>query len=559
MTAARTSDSRAVLRDALGVMFKRKRLILGLFLVVALGISFAVLSLPASYEVTGKLVVTRSRGDVLVTPSDNKNFNFTVTAPTAQDMAVHAEMLKNRSLLEAVAKKLDLERRRSEANRGANPSLMSLGQVFALIPERFQGWFPWSGPAGDSREPAVRPARARLDGIVDGMSNALAVQVIPNSNLLLVRYRGTDGQLSAEILNTLLEMYLDRYLDLRRHRGVTDFFTTQRDRLGESLRTSEGTLKSFTSRTGLLSANVQVDAYARRLAEAENQSVDAEYDLREVEQRIAIIQTQIAGEPVQVQRSSSTKYNPMIPATEEKLLQLEMQRERLLTLYTDNDRRVTDITREIEALRQKLSQYKEWVPESEVTETNQTRKDLEDKLRASQLALMKQKIRVEGARAIAAEMRRKVAEIAQQQVDKETMIRDIQANAEAYLLYRKKVEEARISEAMDDNRIMNVTIAEMASQKGVPVGPPKNLSLLFAVMVGLVSGLGGAFLREFFDSSIKSEREVRAAIDVPVLGSIPEEKNGKNGNGHARNGNGNGKNGNGNGKHGNGRGGNGHH
>jgi uncharacterized protein involved in exopolysaccharide biosynthesis len=31
------------------------------------------------------------------------------------------------------------------------------------------------------------------------------------------------------------------------------------------------------------------------------------------------------------------------------------------------------------------------------------------------------------------------------------------------------------------------------------VGPPKNLSLVFAIAVGLVSGVGGAFLRELFD------------------------------------------------------------
>ena len=63
-------------------------------------------------------------------------------------------------------------------------------------------------------------------------------------------------------------------------------------------------------------------------------------------------------------------------------------------------------------------------------------------------------------------------------------------------------------------------------------------------MVGLVSGVGGAFLREFFDGSIKTEHEIRSSVDLPVLGSIPEDKqNGKNGNGNGKNGNGNGKNG----------------
>ena len=116
----------------------------------------------------------------------------------------------------------------------------------------------------------------------------------------------------------------------------------------------------------------------------------------------------------------------------------------------------------------------------------------------------------------------------------------MQASSEAYLMYRKKAEEARITAAMDDNKITNVAIGELASRQGAPVGAPKNLSLLFAVMVGLVSGVGGAFLREFFDGSIKTEHEIRSSVDLPVLGSISEEKAGKkNGNGH----NGNGKNG----------------
>ena len=115
-------------------------------------------------------------------------------------------------------------------------------------------------------------------------------------------------------------------------------------------------------------------------------------------------------------------------------------------------------------------------------------------------------------------------------VERTALLREVQVASEAYLLYRKKSEEARVTAALDENKITNVAIGEMASRQGMPVGPPKNLSLVFAIMVGLVSGVGGAFLREFFDGSIKSEHEIRSTVDLPVLGSIPEEKNGKNGN-----------------------------
>jgi uncharacterized protein involved in exopolysaccharide biosynthesis len=535
-----------LLKDALGVVFKRKRLILGLFLIVALGISFAVLSIPTSYEVSGKLVVTRSRGDVLVTPGDQRNFNYTVTAPTLQDMAVHAEMLKNRSLVEAVVQKLGLDRKK-EQEQAKEAKAVSAALQAGL--NQISVWIPW-GSGGSSASQKLPPEQGRLNSTVDAVLTGLTIQVVPNSNLIYVRYRSSDPVKGAEIVNTLLDLYRDRYLDLRRHPGVVEFFIDQRDQLEQSLRKSEEVLKNFERRTGVMSAAVQVDAYARRLAEAENNLVDAQYDMKEAQQRLEVLRAELAKQPERLPTSSSVKHNPMIQTLQERLLTLEMEKQRLLTLYTDNDRRVLDKQIEIEAQQKRLAEVKQqqWVPDTEVSTLNDVRRDLQDKILGATLSAQKNAVRLEGAKAIAAEMRDRVRELSLADVEKQALVREVQASSDAYLLYRKKAEEARVTAALDDNKITNVSIGELASRQGAPVGPPKNLSLLFAVMVGLVSGVGGAFLREFFDGSIKNEQEIRATVDLPVLGSIPEEKNGKNGNG---NGNGkNGKNGNGNGKNG---------
>ena len=69
MTVPKTTDVRWFLKDGIGIVFKRKRLILALVLVVAAGISLAVKAVPTTYEVAGKLVATRARGDLLVTPT----------------------------------------------------------------------------------------------------------------------------------------------------------------------------------------------------------------------------------------------------------------------------------------------------------------------------------------------------------------------------------------------------------------------------------------------------------------------------------------------------------
>jgi uncharacterized protein involved in exopolysaccharide biosynthesis len=464
---ARTSDVRWLLKDAVRVVSKRKRLIFGLFLVVALGISVAVVSVPTSYEVAGKLVVSRERGDLLVSPGDLHNFNYLVTAPSIQDMAVHAELLKNRSLIEAVVKQLGLDR----------------------------------GGATSASE-------ARLNSQVETILNGLTIQVVPNSNLIYVRYRTTDPVKGADIVNALLDQYRETYLHMRATPGVTQFFEEERDKLAAGLKKSENTLRAFRNKTALAAANTQVDAYSRRLAEAEYDAIDAEHDLKESQQRAAILKEELDRAPERIQFSSTIRYNPMIQTMQERLLALEMEEQQFLTLYTDTDRRVQDKRAEIEAQKQRLAeaQARGWVPQSEVTQLNNRHRDLEVEYIAAILATQKNALRVESAKKIAAEMHERVRDLGVDDVRRDDLNREIQASSDAYLLYRKKAEEARLTAALDDNMITNVAIGEPASRQGAPVGPPKNLSLVFAIAVGLVSGVGGAFLREMFDHPLESER-----------------------------------------------------
>ena len=462
---ARTSDVRWLLKDALRVVSKRKRLIFGLFLIVALGISVAVVSVPTSYEVAGKLVVTRERGDLLVTPDEQRNFNYAVTSPTIQDMAVHAELLKNRSLIETVVKQLGLD-------QGA----------------------------------ATGASEARLNGQVETILNGLTIQVVPNSNLIYVRYRSTDPVKGADIVNALLDQYRETYVHMRATPGVTRFFEEERDKVAAGLKKSENTLRAFRNKTALAAAATQVDAYSRRLAEAEYDAIDAEHDLKESKQRAAILKEELDREPERIQFSSTIRYNPMIQALQERLLTLEMEEQQLCTLYTDTDRRVQDKRIEIEAQKQALAEARAhgWVPQSEMTALNDRHRDLEVQYIAAILAVQKNAIRAESARTIAAEMHERVRDLGVADVQRESLIREVQASSDAYLLYRKKAEEARLTSALDDNMITNVAIGEPASRQGAPVGPPRNLSLVFAIAVGLASGVGGAFLRELLDGPRES-------------------------------------------------------
>ena len=72
--------------------------------------------------------------------------------------------------------------------------------------------------------------------------------------------------------------------------------------------------------------------------------------------------------------------------------------------------------------------------------------------------------------------------------------------------------------------IDNVSILSKAevTKNPTPVKPNPQLNIAIAVVVGLMAGIGLAFLLEYMDNTIKDNRDVEVYLGLPVLSSIPE-------------------------------------
>ncbi|WP_028392026.1 YveK family protein [Bacillus cihuensis] len=72
----------------------------------------------------------------------------------------------------------------------------------------------------------------------------------------------------------------------------------------------------------------------------------------------------------------------------------------------------------------------------------------------------------------------------------------------------------------------NVTILAKAVNP-IPVGANPLMNISIAVVVGLMVGIGLAFLLEYLDNTLKDERDVEIYLGLPVLGSIHKFSPGK--------------------------------
>lgn len=68
----------------------------------------------------------------------------------------------------------------------------------------------------------------------------------------------------------------------------------------------------------------------------------------------------------------------------------------------------------------------------------------------------------------------------------------------------------------------NIQVIEKAKAPDDPVSPNKKLNILIAFVLGLMVSIGLSLLLEFMDNTYKSKDELEKALDIPVIGVIPE-------------------------------------
>ncbi|KQL42443.1 hypothetical protein AN960_00320 [Bacillus sp. FJAT-25509] len=84
--------------------------------------------------------------------------------------------------------------------------------------------------------------------------------------------------------------------------------------------------------------------------------------------------------------------------------------------------------------------------------------------------------------------------------------------------------QAKIKTIMSVN---NVTVLAKADLSENPIKPNKKLNIAIGFAVGLMLSVGIAFLLEFLDNTVKTEKQLEELLELPILGVITEVSKGK--------------------------------
>jgi uncharacterized protein involved in exopolysaccharide biosynthesis len=492
------------MRDAIMPVFRHRRLVTLIFLGIFLGAILGTLVLPRKYEAQMKILVNRERVDAVVTPDpDNVNGPGIVPAVSEEDLNSEVELIKSRDLLERVA------------------------IACALNSESKSGWKRWLERVGNAMRGTGTTPQTQLARAVQDLEQRLIVDPMKKTDLIRVTYASHDPAQAAQVLQTLATMYQEKHAAVHRPPGTFLFFEQETARYREELANAEARLMDFNSREGIVEAATQKQLVLQQLSQFEAEWQQAQTNSHQAGARAQALRRQAAATPARQTTQVTTIANAQLLATlESTLLSLEMKRSELLTKYAPSYTPVREVELQIRDARTAITEAQQ-SPADQVTTD---RLPAQDWMTTELARAETDRAALDAQSDATAQVVRRYEGMARtldakgtQQVD---LARNVKTAEDNYVLYVRKREEARISDALDSKRIVNVAIAEAAT---VPALPTLHLAWILIggfFAAGIVS-VGSAYAVDRLDGSFHTPDELHRYLDTRVLASIPSGEAGE--------------------------------
>ena len=98
--------------------------------------------------------------------------------------------------------------------------------------------------------------------------------------------------------------------------------------------------------------------------------------------------------------------------------------------------------------------------------------------------------------------------------------RNIQDYEKKYQLALGKLEQAQLSDEMDQQRLTNIRIVQAATLPTTSTGGHKKVKLIIGLLLGTAAGFGLAFIIEEVTQSLNTPTSAERRLGLPVLTSI---------------------------------------
>ncbi len=489
------------LRDLLAIAFRHKRTAIVCFAGILLGTVFAVLMNP--YRASTKFLVSHERMDPVVT---SKQDSPEMRPPDVSEEEINSEIeiLKSGDVARRVVLAVGLDKKKSLSE-------------YIL------------GPA----TPEERTSKA-----VDRLMGDLKIDPVNKSHVITATYTSSNPKLASQVLHALGEAYMQQHKDVFTPPGQVEFFDREAQRYKQDLATAEDAIKKFAEEQGGVAPHVERDIVLQKLSDFRSVLQQTKADLATADERINSLRKQSGTTPERLTTSTWKEDNfQVLQGFKNTLMTLQLKRTEYLMKYQEDYPLVQEVDKEIAQTQAAIAAEESKPIRQETTDRNPTYGWINEELAKTAAERSGLQAKLAATEATVEHYEAQARDLQDKGLTESDLYRTMKNDEENYLLYLHKKEQARMTEALDNTRIVNVSIAEQPVIPTAPFNSPV-LIVLIGTLVAATLTMGVVFTQEYLDPSFRTPTEVATSLPIPLLAAVPYRLNGfhSNGNGHGLNG-----------------------
>jgi exopolysaccharide transport family protein len=475
----------SALGEYLRVLIKRKWTVLACLVSIFAVVAIASLKMTPIYEESGSIEINKPDSG-LVNFSNSPSFNVDSYDPT--ELETEVMILQSDLLALQVVKELNLDRRPDFG--GKTPALPS---TLDLAPDPLQA---------DS---------ARTSALIGGFRGNLKVSLSPNTHIIKVSFRSPDKELTANVVNTLMNTYTENNFKSRFDSTMqaSDWLSKQLVDLQMKVETSQEKLVRYQKEHEILGIDEKQNIITSKLDELNKALTAAESDRMAKESVYRLVQAGDADSIVSaISATNALDASGATSQTPSNLL------EALRTKEADLKIQAAEIGTQFGPAYPKLAQINNQLKEIDTQLLAETKKVV-GKIRGQYMAALQRENMLHDALEKQKQEANKLNESA---IQYSILKRDLESYRQLYEGLMEKMKEAGVSAGLKSN---NFRIVDVARVPTAPIEPNIPRNLAFAFVLGLTSGVGLAFLLEGVDNTVRTTEQAQMISGLPPLGMIP--------------------------------------
>jgi uncharacterized protein involved in exopolysaccharide biosynthesis len=339
----------------------------------------------------------------------------------------------------------------------------------------------------------------------------LTAETAPQTPTISLSFKHPNAQIAAQTLNALVDQYLSYRRDVLIG-GESDALTRQSQDLDQRSAAANTALANFLAANNIVDFDAEMTALAARATDVETQTYDAAAKRSEAQARATALRGQYNSEPAEIVLYSESD-------ARKALVDLQLQREQLLTHYQDDAPPVREIDRRINQINAFLASGDP--PSTTRRGPNPVRQEVQRDLGEAQAEARAQAGRQAALQSQRADIQNRLRTLQALEPQYRELARTRTILEQSASNFATRAEESRSFSQMLGRSTDNITAVERAAApaQGKSLRLPIALATLaLALIASIAVGLGRGLLRHSFPTPESAAR----TLGAPVLAVSPK-------------------------------------